>query len=385
MVLSHREVERRLISGEISIYYSFLRISDNDAIKYFENEVKVKPNDDNSIATQFFRERMGAFRLQLTVGPIAKTHSSKPIPNRPIYQGQPQCTDLRANGNELIIEPYEVISIATNERVVFGGETAAIVTPRVTNTDSGLLLTTAYIDPYYDGILRVVVSNMTDHQQILHLLEPIAQCIFFGVDGEIDPSFKAEFAHKSVFYGQNWKRIIDEQGDPFPRRKKPVVKQSFSDKFKFFIEKARANLASSILTLGFITTLVVFLLAVGNFQSEIARFQNLQEKLDQNEKKLTELDDKLHFVSDEVNKKLPIVGKDVVAIPANTNHIASNEIKGLWIQADPSTSTSSLINDIRYKILKGLNPNESIIEINVELKQNPSVNIDIQIQWLVLR
>jgi len=381
-MLSHNEILKRIEQGEIKIFYSFLKSEDGSNIDFYENELEVNLSTPNSLATQFFYKSLYSDRLRMTVGPIAKTHRLLPVAGRKTYKGHHQCTDLRENENKLIIEPFEAVSIASNERIILGARTASIVLPRVTNTDSGLLLTPAYIDPYYNGIMRVVVFNGAEHKQTLSLLEPIAQMFFFSVEGQVDQAFRDSFSSKSVFYGNNWNRIINESVDPFPRRKIPLREQTKFEKLTTNLGRYRASIAKSLVTFGTITFFAALFLAIGKFQSTIDDFKKLEKKLDDNTMKIQTID-----------KSLPITGNNDIRIKTGNRHgsfntildIPTKEISSVWLQIDESYADSLRNIDLNYDIKAGSNSRETVIEFSAILSDIASSDVRIPILWMVVK
>lgn len=277
--MASTQVEELLRNGLLKISYSYLPSSQGGGLKYAPEGWIVDTSDEKNAATRFFRGKQSAVRLQLTLGPVVRTHRSEWVPGRTRFKSGNDYVDIRADKNTLIVEPGETITAITNEYVKFGGTVAALVTPRVTTTDSGLLLATAYIDPFYEGLLRVTLHNATQQRQAIRLTEPIAQCLFFHVDGEIAPAFQAELSAKSVFFGNTWQKILDEDSDPLPRRKRPVAPRPFAQRAAIAWQWVRRNMVRSVLTIASLSALAALLLAVGNLNGQIQRLADLEKEV----------------------------------------------------------------------------------------------------------
>ena len=157
-MLSHVEVDERIKQMRIKIWYAFLP-DPASGFKYEDPDLPVVLDSPDGEATRFFQKCRYSSHLHLTTGPVFQSHHRKRVGGRTSLQHYPHCFDARKE-KQIVFEPWETLTILTNERIELDGTTAALVTPRVTNNDSGLILSTAYIDPYYAGIMRVVISNV---------------------------------------------------------------------------------------------------------------------------------------------------------------------------------------------------------------------------------
>jgi deoxycytidine triphosphate deaminase len=312
--------------------------------KYHQPDLEVKVGKEQlddatelDEATKFFKENMHCAHLHLTTGPVFQTHHTRRVGKRKRLRDCTDCFDAREQGY-ITFEPFEVLTILTNERIRLDGETAALVTPRVTNTDAGLIVTTAYIDPYYEGIMRVVVCNMTRKRQTLYVLEPIAQCFFFGLAKGAALRFYDDFAEKTKFFKHTWKHVLASDREPFPRQKRPNAGPGSSDAFDHLVahvEELRAEVSS-------------------------------------------------------LNARLPVTGNIVVRIAAGeitgrkvlTEIVPTSESR-VWLGIDHATASprSSEI-DLTYKIIDLAG--ESRIEISAELTGGVAVaDVNVPVLWIV--
>ncbi len=69
----------------------------------------------------------------------------------------------------------------------------------------------------------MLLTNSPEHVKQLSLLESIAQCYFFDLPDGVYTSFRDLLPRKSHHYGQNWHKILNEDAEPFPLRKRPVT------------------------------------------------------------------------------------------------------------------------------------------------------------------
>lgn len=221
-MLSKRAIEQKILDKKLRIFYSFLK-TEAGTIRYFPEGMEVKLGHISTLADMFFHSSITLFRWHLTAGPLYRS-MNKTITSRynseiarSKFRDDPDFYDARNNiRNEFTIFPNETLQIFTNEWVMFPPDLGCIVVPTVRNNDKGLILSTAYIDPNFKGILRVVVRNVSDEQQVMKVLQPLAQCIFFQLDELADTfinlaDYSKSLNHKSGFYGLTWNRIIDSE------------------------------------------------------------------------------------------------------------------------------------------------------------------------------
>ncbi len=230
-MLTKSAVEEAIRSGDIRIHYSFVPGKDRSDNAEYLGEALVDLENGDSPATQMFNANFFGARLRLTLGPVVKTHNSAHRRNRR-WNDWEGCYDLRANGDQIRLEAHEIISVSTNERIGFSGGFSALILPRLTNADAGLLYVPSYIDPYWDGLLQGAIVNLTDRPQVLRLCEPVAICFFFGLGEDVPEAIKNGFPVKSHHYGQNWPKVLEQGGDPFPARKRPEPEATLRPRMK---------------------------------------------------------------------------------------------------------------------------------------------------------
>ena len=222
-MLDNKSINKAITNGQISIFVSFA--SKKKEIQLLDSELDILSSD--------FKENLYSDRLKLTMGPRVKV-LNKYVKPKCRFKASKEHYDLRCTNNTYTINPGESIIVLTNERIKLDGKHACLIIPRISLSDVGLVVTTAYIDPYYDGILRLHVTNSSNKVHQLKTLEVIAQCFFFELSDESSNKFKEAFASKSVFLGQTWSEIINSDRPPFPTKKNYVTNEKFSNiKYQF--------------------------------------------------------------------------------------------------------------------------------------------------------
>lgn len=218
-MLSHVKILKAIENGDIEIFVSFY---------YKDGKLTPYENEQKLLFSQL-KDNLYSDRLKLTMGPIVKVLKNKPVNSKYRFKTSRNCHDLMKSNNRYIINPGESIIILTNERIKLNGKYACIVVPRISLSDVGIVVSTAYVDPYYNGVMRLHLSNLSDKSYELTSLEAIAQCFFFELSDVVSESFKDQFSTKSVFFGQTWKEILNSDRNPFPIKKESADVNNLSN------------------------------------------------------------------------------------------------------------------------------------------------------------
>ena len=224
-VLNKQQILEAIENEEIKILCSFEK-KENDEI-VFQNE--------KNILDSQFEKNLYSDRLKLTLGPVIKVLQKQHFNSKNKFKNNKDCIDIRQSSNVYVIQPRESIVILTNERICLNGKYVALIFPRVSLSEVGIIVTPAYIDAYYNGLLRLNVTNNSKYPFELKALEVIAQCFFFRFSESVSEEYKDSFSEKSVFIGQNWNAIINEDRLPFPTKKNAKDENSFINNIKYQI------------------------------------------------------------------------------------------------------------------------------------------------------
>lgn len=210
-MLNINQIKKAIEDNEIRIYYSFIK-NEKGKIERLQNEKTFSELPE-------FSDYLYSDRLKVTLGPVLKILSNKKVDSKYRFKNIDFCYDMSKSSDTFVLNPHQSIIILTNERIELDGKHSVLIIPRVSLSEVGIIVAPAYIDPYYNGLLRLNVSNNSDTPYELKTLEVIAQCFFFDSVDEVDMSYKNEFSQKSAFVGQNWKSIFNEDRAPFPVKK----------------------------------------------------------------------------------------------------------------------------------------------------------------------
>lgn len=216
-MLSDERIKEAITLSEIQVKVTF---------GWEENEF-VQYEEEKSLLSSPFAKNLYSDRLKLTMGPIIKVLDKHPVQKKFRFKMFKDCHDLRKSGYKYIIKPGESIILLTNEQIRLNGKYACLVVPRISLSDVGIVVSTAYVDPYYFGLMRLHLTNMSERPYELTALESIAQCFFFEMSDIVSIKYQEEFSAKSVFYGQTWLGILKSDRDPFPTKKESAEEERF--------------------------------------------------------------------------------------------------------------------------------------------------------------
>lgn len=216
-MLSDVKIKKIITSSEIKVTVAF----------GWEKDKLVEYPKEKPLFSSPSSKNLYSDRLKLTMGPIIKILDKNPVSKRYRYKNFKDCHDLRKSDNKYIIKPGESIILLTNEQIKLNGKYACLVVPRISLSDVGIVVSTAYVDPYYFGLMRLHLTNMSERPYELSVLEAIAQCFFFEMSDDVSKKYQDEFSTKSVFYGQTWTGILKSDRKPFPTKKESVFEEKF--------------------------------------------------------------------------------------------------------------------------------------------------------------
>lgn len=205
------QIKEAIDNKKIYIGYSF----------YYQDDKLCLYPSEQSFSQVSMDSHLYSDRLKLTLGPIIRVLRSNRISSKHRFKRHAHYYDVRTNNNVYVLRPKESVIILTNERIMLSADIAAIILPRISLSDVGIVVTPAYIDPLYNGVLRLHIINQSDKSFELRTLECIAQCFFFKLSSPVPQIFREQFPEKSVFFAQTWHSIMTEDRDPFPTKKSP--------------------------------------------------------------------------------------------------------------------------------------------------------------------
>ena len=276
-MLSRSGVEQRLRAGQVRISY-FFDPSAAGGPAQLTQSAPVDPDQPGSLGTQIFLRNFFAQRLGLTVGPLVLSHQYDWHRKRKRYKGIPGVFDLRLSGGNIALLPGESVTVNSIEHVTLGSNTGAITYPRLSHATAGLVLSTSYIDPYWDGILVLHLTNTARRPILLRFGEKFASTMFYDiVEGPVEPETRDKFVQKSHHYGLSWERILSSDADPFPLRKQPVpgLIRGNDSSARELVGRYGKPLATAGVTVAVVVSALVY---IGRLQQSLGDVKDLQQR-----------------------------------------------------------------------------------------------------------
>jgi len=252
-------------------------------------------------------------------------------------------------------------------------------------------LTVAYIDPFWDGTLQMILTNSTSSTQRIRLLETIAQCFFFDLATPADARFREEFPRKSHHFGQTWRKVLDEDAEPFPQKKRQHGTLSG-------VQRVRAVAAGLWLVhggwikgLGLTALVATALFESGRMSSRVAELESFKRDTSD----ILPLLGKdasyglpgLKQSLDDLRARLPISGTRAVSVPAGATRgevefrVQKNltASRTLWVQPEAPNDDA-----VARVLIDSISGDQVDLRITVAIpspaKQKSSVNV----RWLLI-
>lgn len=274
-MLGPDQLQRHLNAGEITIRYGF-DLTATDAPRLPENPAVDLANTTNA-ATRAFLTNLFGDRLAITLGPIVRSLRYTRHPRRHIFRGTPGVFDLTSKG-EIDVQPNESLTVSSIEQITLGASTAALILPRLSLATVGVVVAPTYIDPHWNGILQLLLTNTNARPVTLKLGERIAICRFYGiVGGPIPDDLKLSFPQKSHHFGLNWDKIFDSDADPQPLRKQPARQPGLGSRLVMTL-RTFSKWSQTIFGTAAGLLLVGLLIAWIDLRGELKRVENIERR-----------------------------------------------------------------------------------------------------------
>ena len=349
-MINCKQVMDAIEEGKIEIYVSFY-MKDN-VLKLYEPEL--------ALLSSSLKGNLYSDRLKLTMGPIVKILDKKSFKPKYRFKSTQDCYDLRKSDNKYIIKPGESIVVLTNERIKLNGKYACIIVPRTSLSDVGIVTTTAYVDPYYFGVMRLHISNLSDKSFELRSLEAIAQCFFFEFSEDVPDLYKEQFSAKSVFFGQTWQGILGSDREPFPIKKQSTNIDKFSN-IKYQWDIIWSFIKKHSLIFFFLTNFVIFAGGLLVIKQNYTKYINFME---------------------QVEEILEPSSSEIIILPGKT--YGEKEVTVAFPKSD---IVSVLCNndEIHYKILSGDVENETTIVFSYSLVTKQEKQYEMNFTYIIVR
>ncbi len=308
VVLNETALEDAIRGGRLRVTYAF--DPDDAQFTLIDPPAQVQPEDENAIGTRIFRTRVFADRLGLSVGPLLMSHSYGWRRDRKRHKSEWGIFDLRKTAGVVLVRPGESVTVNTVESLRLGPDICAFILPRLSLATAGLVVSTTYVDAYWDGILVVNVVNTGKRPIQLRVGEAFAQAFFLNVAGtELPPTVQTRFSQKSHHYSLGWKSVLNSDRSAIPLRKSvaPGLFRRHDWTALHILRRVGAPLAAFGVT---VAALVGALLYIGELRANLNDLEQVQQTQSDFRKSLTALERQAGLVS------APITGRSVVNLPA---------------------------------------------------------------------
>ena len=207
-MLAQEELRSAIESGYIGLAYSFLGNANDPYLRFVHEECKE--------AQDMFNSNLDGNRLALTLGPLIFPLTNKKLKKSELFGSTPEIVDLRNTTDGYLIPAGETVLAFTHEYIKFDEYHAALLVSKVTN--EGLRVQTSYVDPGWEGIVLMMISNLSDTPRLLRFGHELARMFFFRTY-KSGKRKNESIAHREM----PWHRILID-GAPFPHRSPPIEK-----------------------------------------------------------------------------------------------------------------------------------------------------------------
>jgi dUTPase len=371
-----------LSQGDISISYEYDLTGETPS--RLTQAAPVDPIDANALGTRIFQQQFFGDRLGVTLGPIVVSDSIRKLSGRTLFKNRRNHFDLASSDGSIELMPGESLAVHSMEYIKLSGEIAAYILPRLTLATVGLTVVTTYIDPHWEGILQLYITNHSAHSHSLKLGERIAICRFYKVDGADDnPDIKSQFVQKSHHYGLNWRRILDTDSEVQPRRKRPVPAALYRERLRNAASQFFTKW-NNILGLAAGAALIAAIYAFAMFENKAAeidkisgQLQSVKTTADQTstDQKATAL-----LIPQSGTLDFQIGNGELESVQEITLERKSTDSANVWVGAETSDGPVQASGGVYCS------PGESGCKLRVTVRRGPSHSgpVSGQVKWLIL-
>lgn len=165
----------------------------------WESSVKSKPFDISKLRS--------GHKIRLHVGYLVRTLSdTRWINPKTLFNNRDGIVDLRKlEDHKYELQPKESIILFTNESIKMGAGYFGVILSRVSLEETGLVVSQSYIDPNWDGVLQLIITNNSETPKLLQAHCEIANLVILTMD---KPT-KQTGHHRNDHYGVTWELISD--------------------------------------------------------------------------------------------------------------------------------------------------------------------------------
>ena len=196
MILNGKEIKEVIDNKEIIIK------------KYTWDNTNTDLNVSKPIQRIIQSDELGdSHKIKLHVGYILRTLSDKKWLNpKWLFNEHDGIVDLRKlNNGQYKLFPGETVLVLTNEVLEFGNGYFGLVLSRVRHEEKGLIISSTYVDPYWKGVLQLVVTNHSERIILLQKDCGIANLIIFKMS---QPALNLN-EEQNGHFGLEWEELCE--------------------------------------------------------------------------------------------------------------------------------------------------------------------------------
>ena len=218
-MLSNIDILQKIKSKDIIVSYSFF--PDNQGTYQYHHKSS-DANENDSKAFDFLKQGLIRNRIKLTTGGLIMPLLSQPVLKKHMYANYKHIVDLRRCVGGYKLSPGKSALIFSNEWIKLDKNHSAVIVSGVGNYKRGLVIASTLVDSQWQGILKMLVTNLSDQPQRISIGDDIGRMFFFecGKESREDNILADTASH----YRYSWQKIFTHEIDPFGYH------VSFSDK-----------------------------------------------------------------------------------------------------------------------------------------------------------
>lgn len=358
-MISKDKILDYLDNGIISIKYLYRPQKDSASYELISTN-----ESEESIArthNQIFRQNLINNRMKITVGPIIKTLSKKYISSECRFNKFPYLFDLRENNGKYKLQPKESIIILSNEKIGIKEKICGHILPRVHSYSYGLTATPSYIEPNWNGLLRIQLTNFSDEEIEICIAQDIARLYFFEVFNPITSLGSTHHANC-----QDWSTVFSDGVDPFPN----ALRVLDGKKKKISLKKILDNAHDIVVKYSGYSLVVILAIIISFFLDYKPKFKDIEE----NSKKIEMLSTAFHLSgrTNIIFNPNEIIKEKTIKI---NKQLTENQAKGV-VLLQPET----YINNV--KLTGEINGNE--LKIRACLISESNEQQTISVIWAII-
>jgi len=211
-MLSDNAIKQAIQEGRLAVTYSNVP-QDDGTWKTLSKAIKVNVDDD---ASRMFQEALTRSRLALSLGPLLKPLVTSARVKRSLrFANCKQVIDLRRATNGWLISPGASVVAFANEYVELSGDLVGFIVSRVSNLNSGLVVTASYLDSCWHGLIKLHLVNLGGRAVRVRMGDEVARLFFSATPDASQDDYSV--AQQGIHYGLTWQKIFADRFDPFPK------------------------------------------------------------------------------------------------------------------------------------------------------------------------